>query len=253
MTDDKRSDTSSEATSAEVTSSGAASSGVKKSASRRRLPASRPSGTSRTQRTHSSRSGSSRKGARTSPSAQRRPRSAQARRRYDTFARSVTNVTEPLRRALAHSWERASEQQLRFTARRVAIVAAVVCVLTLTIAGPVRTYFSQRTQMRQLAAAEATLREQIADLQAQKAKLADPAYIAAQARERLGFVMPGEIPYQVQLPTSAASSPVSGSQAVPGGARDPWYTSLWHTIADTAHTQPSSAPTVLPSAPQPHD
>ena len=36
-------------------------------------------------------------------------------------------------------------------ARRAAILAAVVCVLTLTIAGPVRTYFAQRTEMKQLA------------------------------------------------------------------------------------------------------
>ena len=53
--------------------------------------------------------------------------------------------------------------------------------------------------MKQLTATEEQLRAQIADLEQQKVKLADPVYIAAQARERLGFVMPGEIPYQVQL------------------------------------------------------
>lgn len=71
------------------------------------------------------------------------------------------------------------------------MLAAVVCVLTLTIAGPVRTYFAQRTEMAQLNASEAALRRQIADLEQKKVKLGDPAYIAAQARERLGFVMPG--------------------------------------------------------------
>ena len=60
--------------------------------------------------------------------------------------------------------EQQSEQRLGFTARRAAILAAVVCVLTLTIAGPVRTYFAQRTEMKQLAASEAAaLRAQIAD------------------------------------------------------------------------------------------
>ena len=85
-------------------------------------------------------------------------------------------------------------------------MAAVVCVVTLTIAGPVRTYFAQRTEMHQLAATEAALRAQIAELEGQKAKLADPVFIAAQARERLGFVMPGDIPYQVQLPPGAVSA-----------------------------------------------
>lgn len=165
------------------------------------------------------------------------------------------SVTEPIRRAIAASVEHQSEQRLGFTARRAAILAAVVCVLTLTIAGPVRTYFAQRTEMKQLAASEAALRQQIADLESQKAKLADPVYIAAQARERLGFVMPGDIPYQVQLPPGAAVTPDVGPQAVPVRSADPWYTSLWHTIADTPHgppAPPTSDPgQPLPPAPEP--
>ena len=107
---------------------------------------------------------------------------------------------EAVRQSITDSAEQRSEERLGFTARRAAILAAVVCVLTLTIAGPVRTYFAQRTEMKQLSATEAALRKQIADLEGQKTKLGDPVFIAAQARERLGFVMPGDIPYQVQLP-----------------------------------------------------
>src|SRR5262249_58783930 len=114
-------------------------------------------------------------------------------------------------------------------ARRAAILAAVICVLTLTIAGPVRTYFAQRTEMKQLAASEARLRVEISGLEEQKAKLADPVYIAAQARERLGFVKPGDIPYQVQLPPGAAPPVEPGSPAAASRAGQPWYTSLWHT------------------------
>ena len=123
-------------------------------------------------------------------------------------------------------------------------------MLTLTIAGPVRTYFAQRTEMKQLAASEAALRKQIADLQAQKDKLADPVYIAAQARERLGFVMPGDIPYQVQLPAGAAVAPDTGPQVAPVRSNDPWYTSLWHTIADTPHGPPP-VPATDPGLPPP--
>ncbi len=146
--------------------------------------------------------------------------------------------------------EQQSEQRLGFTARRAAILAAVVCVLTLTIAGPVRTYFAQRTEMKQLAASEQALRQQIADLESQKAKLADPVYIAAQARERLGFVMPGDIPYQVQLPAGAVATPDTGPQAAPVRNNDPWYTSLWHTIADEPHGPPP-VPVEDPAAPGP--
>jgi len=145
-------------------------------------------------------------------------------------------VVEPIRKAIAEAAERQSEQRFGSAARRAAILAAVVCVLTLTIAGPVRTYFAQRAEVKQLTEAETQLRKQIADLEQQKVKLADPVYIASQARERLGFVMPGDIPYQVQLPPSAGPSAVpAGPDAavVPNG--QPWYTALWHTIADAPH------------------
>lgn len=150
------------------------------------------------------------------------------------------HVVEPIKRSIAESVEQRSDQRLGFTARRAAVLAAVVCVLTLTIAGPVRTYFAQRTEMEQLAATEAALRHQIADLERQKGKLADPAYIAAQARERLGFVKPGDIPFQVQLPPTAAVSPQPGSDAAKPAKNDPWYTSLWHTIADAPHLPPAT-------------
>jgi cell division protein FtsB len=163
----------------------------------------------------------------------------------------MPETVEPIKRAIVEAAELRSEQRLGLTARRAAILAAVVCVLTLTIAGPVRTYFAQRTEMKQLASSEAALRQQIAELQQQKVKLADPAYVAAQARERLGFVKPGDIPYQVQLPPSAALPAEPGNQSTPTGTNDPWYTSLWHTIADTPHGPPTPAPAAPAPPPAP--
>ncbi|WP_197508574.1 septum formation initiator family protein, partial [Mycobacterium sp. 1081908.1] len=138
---------------------------------KRRSPASRPGKAGDSVRR--------RRSAKPSPTANHANRSLQER------------VVEPLKRQVAESVEQRSDQRLGFTARRAAVLAAVICVLTLTIAGPVRTYFAQRTEMNQLAASQAALRRQIADLEQKKVKLGDPAYIAAQARERLGFVMPG--------------------------------------------------------------
>jgi cell division protein FtsB len=157
-------------------------------------------------------------------------------------------VVEPIKRQVAESVEQRSDQRLGFTARRAAVLAAVICVLTLTIAGPVRTYFAQRTEMNQLAASEAALRRQIADLEQKKVKLGDPAYIAAQARERLGFVKPGDIPFQVQLPSNAAASPQPGTETAKPASSQPWYTSLWHTIADAPHLPPA-APSEAPPPP----
>jgi cell division protein FtsB len=173
----------------------------------------------------------------------------------DDEAPADTGVIETIRTAIADAAEQQSEQRFGSAARRAAILAAVICVLTLTIAGPVRTYFSQRAEMRQLAEAETQLRAQIADLEQQKVKLADPVYIASQARERLGFVMPGEIPYQVQLPHRVG--PDAAPDAAPSGPPpgQPWYTSLWHTISDAPHgvsTPPAAPPApAVPGVPPP--
>jgi cell division protein FtsB len=186
-----------------------------------------------------------------------RPRKSPAPVRGRNAARAPQEaVAKPLQQSIVASAEQRFEQRLGFTARRAAVLAAVVCVLTLTIAGPVRTFFAQRTEMHQLATTEAALRQQIADLEQQKGKLSDPAYIAAQARERLGFVLPGDIPYQVQLPPGAAAAPTEpGNAAVTSRNNDPWYTSLWHTIADAPHGPPAPAaapdPTASPPASQP--
>ncbi|HEU4363303.1 MAG TPA: septum formation initiator family protein [Mycobacterium sp.] len=154
------------------------------------------------------------------------------------------SVLQPIKRSIAAAAERRSDLKVGFTARRAVILAVMVCVLTLTIAGPVRTFFAQRTEMKQQAEIEATLRRQITDLQQQKASLADPAHIKAQARERLGFVMPGEIPYQVQLPLTTDTSDQPGTQPLTTSGGDPWYTALWHTIADTPHGLTPPVPVV---------
>ena len=84
--------------------------------------------------------------------------------------------------------------------------------------------------------------------------LGDPT----KARERLGFVMPGDSPYQVQLPPGAAVETGGGAKSAAVRSNDPWYTSLWHTIADAPHgpppppTTPTTSPTLpLPPPPEP--
>jgi cell division protein FtsB len=159
-----------------------------------------------------------------------------------------TKPKETIRESIVASAEEQSEQRFGSAARRAAILAAVICVLTLTIAGPVRTYFAQRTEMKQLKATEEQLRVQIAGLEEQKVKLADPVFVAAQARERLGFVMPGDIPYQVQLPANAAVPGTPGGEPAKVNPDEPWYTSLWHTVADAPH---GASPAIAPDAPPP--
>lgn len=212
---------------------------------KRRSPASRPSKSGKA-------SGKGRpRGA--SP-ARREPRATEPRSTPEAEPDKPEDSGHSIRQSIAASAEQQSEQRFGSAARRAAILAAVVCVLTLTIAGPVRTYFAQRTEMKQLKATEEQLRAQIAELEQQKVKLADPVFVAAQARERLGFVMPGETPYQVQLPANSGVPGTPGAEPPSANPDQPWYTSLWHTIADAPHgvsPPPPPPPGFPPGAPHP--
>jgi cell division protein FtsB len=208
---------------------------------KRRSPASRPG-----------KGGDSARGGRAAPRATRSgPGKGSQSASRDATRTLAEHVVEPIKRSITESIEQRADQRLGFTARRAAVLAAVICVLTLTIAGPVRTYFAQRTEMEQLTASEAALRRQIADLEQQKGKLGDPAYIAAQARERLGFVKPGDIPFQVQLPAATAAPGQPGAETARPVNNDPWYTSLWHTIADAPHLPPAKSPAPPPASVEP--
>ncbi|HKR51014.1 MAG TPA: septum formation initiator family protein [Pseudonocardiaceae bacterium] len=110
--------------------------------------------------------------------------------------------------------------------RRAAILAAVVCVLALSVSVPLRNYLGQRSELAAVHEQQQVLADKVAELQRRRDLLADPRHIEAQARERLRYVRPGEAPYVVQLPAGATT-------AAPGSAvvrRQLWYAELWKSI-----------------------
>ena len=110
--------------------------------------------------------------------------------------------------------------------RRAAILALVVCGLALSVVVPLRNYVSQRQELSAVTQRQESLTAEVASLSAEKARLADPAEVEAQARSRLGFVLPGEVPYIVQLP----SAPVGRATGPGSGAL--WYRTLWRQVAE---------------------
>lgn len=112
------------------------------------------------------------------------------------------------------------------TARAV-ILAVVVCALALTLAMPLRTYFSQRAELDQVAAERKDLQAQVDALALEKTQLNDPTRIAAEARTRLRWVMPGETPYTVQLPGDVGPTVEEADAAKK--SEGPWYRDLWES------------------------
>lgn len=119
------------------------------------------------------------------------------------------------------------------TTRRAAILAIAFCALAFTVAVPLRTYLSQRSELSVQQERQDELQAKRKELRERKSELDDPAVIEAEARSRLGYVMPGQTPYVVQLPEETADRDGDGDGD--GGEskdqhQDPWYENLWQTI-----------------------
>ena len=120
------------------------------------------------------------------------------------------------------------------TARALALVV-VVLVLTISYATSLRIYFSQAHEIATTKAQIADSQAAIGDLQVQIARWNDPAYVAAQARERLGWLMPGETGYTV---VGADGKPLGGGLTLdspettdPGQQQRMWWDRMWGSVA----------------------
>ena len=113
---------------------------------------------------------------------------------------------------------------------RAAVLAVVVCMLAISLAYPLREYLAQRGDIGEYRERVAQQRGRVAALEAARERWQDPAYVEAQARERLRYVMPGETAYVV---LEAEAAPVPDGVVVPQPAEaesSPWFADLWHTV-----------------------
>ncbi len=113
--------------------------------------------------------------------------------------------------------------------RRAAMLAAVVCVLALSVAVPLRNYVSQRSELAAVHEQQLIMADKVAELERRRALLSDPRHVQAQARERLRYVRPGEAPYVVQLPPGPTAAAVAGTGNTVA-PRELWYGQLWKSI-----------------------
>ena len=132
-----------------------------------------------------------------------------------------------------------ARRQLRFrrrrTSNRVLALSAIFFILALTIAPPVKHYFTQRAQISALKAELSADNTALEKAREELLLWQDPEYIKSQARERLHFVLPGERQYIVtegdttgnqQSTTKIASSLADGQ---------PWYSRLIASISETGN------------------
>lgn len=87
------------------------------------------------------------------------------------------------------------------------IMMGLVVLAAFVLVPTIGTYVDQRQQLAALAASVALSQEELEDLEAQRDRWRDPAYITTQARERLYYVRPGEVVYLVDNDLTDAQVP----------------------------------------------
>ena len=101
-----------------------------------------------------------------------------------------------------------------FTVR--AMVFACVLLLAFVLVYPtLHSYLRQKADVDQLRAQVAAAEQRNEDLQADLDRWNDPAYVTAQARERLSFVLPGEKAFRVVDPETVPDTASRPTRAPP--------------------------------------
>ncbi len=77
------------------------------------------------------------------------------------------------------------------------MLVLVLAVLVVSYASSMRAYLQQREHISDLKAAIAERETSINDLEREKRRWQDPAYVEAQARAHFGYLMPGETGFVV--------------------------------------------------------
>lgn len=120
----------------------------------------------------------------------------------------------------------------RFTGRA-AVLVLVLAVLTVSYASSLRAYLQQRAHIGDLKSQIAEREANINDLEREKQRWDDPAYVKAQARARFGYLMPGEAGFEVigvdGKPLEAQASlndPSDVIRTVPKA----WWTAAWESM-----------------------
>ena len=116
---------------------------------------------------------------------------------------------------------------------RAAVLVLVLAVLTVSYASSLRAYLQQRSHINELKVSIAQREAAIDQLEDEKKRWEDPAYVEQQARERLGYVMPGVKTYLVLDENGQPLEPAAELQdpgTVLTSTPTPWRSDGWASV-----------------------
>ena len=110
------------------------------------------------------------------------------------------------------------------------MLGLVVCALVLSLAYPAKDFLAQRGEIGRLQQQQRDAQARVTALAERKRQLSDPAYVRAQARKRLHFVLPGETVYVVVAPSGGSPAGGPAPEAPVVSPDSSWYGRLWGTV-----------------------
>ena len=113
-----------------------------------------------------------------------------------------------------------------------AVLIALIIFGVVTLAPRVQTWFSQRQAIFEAQAELEQAKKDVVSMRVERKRWEDPSYIRAQARDRLYYVMPGEVSYLVMDADGIDVSDVSGTVGAKMAA-DKNNASITNTIYQT--------------------
>ncbi len=106
----------------------------------------------------------------------------------------------------------------------------------------VNSYVAQRQQLSELHATVNQQESDVESLRKQVSRWEDPAFVAARARERLLFAMPGETQYRL-TDTSGQDVPLTeAEQAAEQAQEGEWFSTLWKSVEGASRLTPDDIP-----------
>ena len=126
------------------------------------------------------------------------------------------------------------------------IMLGLVVLAAFVLVPTIGTYVDQRQQIAALEAAVQLSREQVEELESQRERWNDPAYITTQARERLYYVKPGEVIYLVDddLPPELEPQEQAPVSEDVEQTRTDWMTQLVRSVTEAGLAQTVAPVTV---------
>ncbi|BFU46925.1 FtsB family cell division protein [Krasilnikovia sp. MM14-A1004] len=149
--------------------------------------------------------------------------------------RAGSRPTAARRSAATGATKRTVAPRPRAFTGRATVLIAVLVILALAYTYPVRVYLAQESQIARMEAAQTAQQATIQGLTEEVEKWQDPEYVRIQARDRLFYVRPGEVPLLVLNDPAGAAR--DAGKPPPAPAPDRWYDTLWSSVA-AADTPP---------------